>query len=116
MAAEAAGEQGHYWEMHDLLFERQDIWSRAPNPEPEFLTMASMIGLDQNRFEQALRSPQLQEKILQDVVRARDANVQGTPTFFIDGQVANIPMSINAFVDAVEGRLHNGTASAKAGQ
>ena len=116
MAAEAAGEQGHYWEMHDLLFERQDIWSKTPNPEPEFLAMAGMIGLDQNKFMQSMRSPQLQDRILQDVVRARDANVQGTPTFFIDGQIVNIPMSINAFVDAIESRLHNGTGSAKAGE
>src|SRR5437867_7495308 len=48
LAAEAAGEQGHYWEMHDLLFESQPQWSRAGNPEMEFAAMAGSIGLDQS--------------------------------------------------------------------
>jgi protein-disulfide isomerase len=105
LAAEAAGEQGKYWEMHDLLFETQEQWSKAPNAEPEFLALAGRLGLDQNAFMQALRSPQLQDRILQDVVRAREGNVEAVPTFFIDGQKQNLNLSINAFVDAIESRL-----------
>jgi protein-disulfide isomerase len=77
MAAEAAGEQGRYWEMHDLLFDFQDQWSRQANPEAEFLTFAGRIGLNQNAFMQSLRSPDLQDRVLQDVVRAREANLEG---------------------------------------
>jgi protein-disulfide isomerase len=107
LAAEAAGEQGKYWEMHDLLFEYQEQWSKSPNPEPDFLTLAGMAGLNQNAFMQALRSPQLQDRILQDVVRARESNVEAVPTFFIDGQKQNIPLSISAFVDVIEMHLQN---------
>ena len=107
MAVEAAGEQGKYWEMHDLVFELQDQWSRSPNPEPDFLAMASRLGLNQNSFMQAMRSPQLQDRVLQDVVRAREAQVEAVPTFFIDGKKISVPLSITAFVDIVEMNLRN---------
>ncbi|HYR86630.1 MAG TPA: thioredoxin domain-containing protein [Terriglobia bacterium] len=105
IAAEAAGEQGKYWEMHDQIFEYQDQWAPSPNPEPEFLAMASRIGLNANAFMQSVRSPQLRDRILQDVVRAREANIEAVPTFFIDGQQVHLPLSVNAFVDAVQARL-----------
>src|SRR5215470_14898837 len=75
MAAEAAGEQGHYWEMHDALFEYQMQWAGSPNPEAMFIAMASRIGLNQNAFMQALRSPELQQRILKDVERAQEAKI-----------------------------------------
>jgi protein-disulfide isomerase len=111
LAVEAAGEQGKYWEMHDLVFERQEEWSKSPNPEPDFLALAQRLGLDQNAFMQAMRSPQLQTRVLQDVERAQQANVEAVPTFFIDGQKQNLPPSIQAFVDMIESHLRNNTSS-----
>lgn len=111
LAVEAAGEQGRYWEMNDLVFEHQDEWSKSPNPEPDFLALAGMTGLNQNAFMQAMRSPQLQDRVLQDVVRAREANVEAVPTFFIDGQKINVPLSISAFVDVIEQHLHDTATS-----
>jgi protein-disulfide isomerase len=107
LAVEAAGEQGKYWEMHDLLFEHQDEWAKSPNPEPDFVALAQRLGLEPNSFMQAMRSPQLQDRVLQDVVRAQDANVEAVPTFFIDGQKQSLPLSITAFVDAIESHLHD---------
>jgi len=106
LAVEAAGEQGRYWEMHDLVFEHQQEWSANPNPESQFLALASRIGLNANAFMQATRSPHLQDRILQDVVRAREANIDAVPTFFINGERIHVPLSINAFVDVIEARLH----------
>ena len=106
MAAEAAGEQGHYWEMHDALFEHQREWAENPNAEPVFIAMASRIGLDINRFMQALRSPQVQDRILKDVTRAQDAKVDATPTFFIDGERVKVNLSIEDFVQVIEAHLH----------
>ena len=111
LAVEAAGEQGKYWEMHDLLFERQEEWAKSPNPEPDFVALAQRLGLDPNAFMQAMRSPQLQDRVLQDVVRAQDSNVEAVPTFFIDGQKQNLPLSIMAFVDTIESHLHNKSSS-----
>jgi len=105
LAVEAAGEQGRYWEMHDLIFEHQEEWSASPNPEPQFLALASRIGINSNDFMQAMRSPQLRDRVLQDVVRARDAKVDAVPTFFIDGERIHVTLSVGAFVEIIEARL-----------
>ncbi len=105
MAVEAAGEQGRYWEMHDLIFEYQPVWAQHPNPEPDFLALASRIGLNQNAFMQAMRSPALQNRILQDVTRAQDANVEAVPTFFIDGKQVHVALSIDEFVKVIDEHL-----------
>ena len=105
-AAEAAGEQGHYWEMHDALFESQNQWANLPNPEPIFLALASRIGLNMNAFVQALRSPDLQQRVLKDVARAQDAKVDVVPTFFIDGSRQHIKLSMEDFVQTIEAHLH----------
>lgn len=105
MAAEAAGEQGRFWEMHDMLFDHQQIWSQSRNPEPDFLSYAARVGLNQNAFMQAMRSPQLQDRILQDVVRARDAKIDSVPAFFIDGQRIRPELSVDDFVNIIETKL-----------
>src|SRR5436190_7406043 len=106
MAAEAAGEQGHYWEMHDLLFEYQAQWANTPNPEPVFLSFASRIGIDSNAFQRSLRSPELQQRILKDVERAQDAKVEAVPTFFINGDRVPIKPSMEDFGQVIDSHLH----------
>src|SRR6184192_4272382 len=105
MAAEAAGEQGHYWEMHDALFEHQREWSDSPNAEPIFVALASRFGLDTNRFMQGLRSPQLQDRILRDVEQGQNAKVDAVPTFFINGERVHIKLSMEDFVQVIQARL-----------
>jgi len=97
LAAEAAGEQGRYWEMHDLLFEQQQTWSQSRNAEQEFLSFAAHIGLNSNSFMQSMRAPALQQRVLEDVVRARDAKVNEVPTFFIKGRRIPTPQTVDAF-------------------
>src|SRR5437667_8828472 len=75
-AVEAAGEQGKYWEMHDAVFEHQMEWAGSPNAEPIFITLASGIGLDINKFMQTLRSPEIQQRILKDVERGQETKVE----------------------------------------
>jgi protein-disulfide isomerase len=108
LAAEAAGDQGKFWEMHDLLFEYQRLWGdlRQPNPNPEavFLQFALQLGLDSNKFMQSMRSPETRERVLADVRRGNPV-VKGTPTFVLDGQVLpNLP-NLEWFVDYVERQL-----------
>ena len=106
LAAEAAGEQGHYWEMHDLLFENQDRWAPSNNVESDFLTYASQLGLNSNQFMQSMRSPDVQARILQDVTRARDAKIEGTPTIFVNGQrIEPLPKNVEEIVRVVDDRL-----------
>ena len=105
MAAEAAGEQGHYWEMHDALFEHQQEWAGSTNAEPLFVNLAGHLGLDTNKFMQSLHSPALQDRILKDVARAQDLHIQAVPTFFINGEQAHIKLSMEDFVQVIEDHL-----------
>ena len=105
IAAEAAGEQGHYWEMHDTLFEHQQEWAGSPNAQEQFVNLASRIGLDTNKFMQSMKSPVLQEKILKDVAQAQDLKVQAVPTFFINGEQTHIKLSMEDFVQVIDDHL-----------
>jgi protein-disulfide isomerase len=112
LVAEAAGQQGRYWEMHDLLFETQDQWSKAVNPEPEFLTLANRLGLNANQFMQAVRSPEMQQRVLEDVIRARDLNVEAVPAFYLNGDIIAPPPSVDEFARQIEFKLSAGNAPA----
>src|SRR5262245_4833845 len=105
MAAEAAGEQGRYWEMHDALFEFQNQWANAPNAETIFIALATRIGLNVNAFMQALHSPALQQRILKDVELAQEAKIEAVPTFFINGDRQHIKLSMEDFVQTIDARL-----------
>ena len=80
-AAEAAAEQGHFWDMHDMLLDHQG------ELQPWHLTeYAEKIGLDVDRFWDALRSRRHVQRIVEDVASADESGVAGTPTFFINGK------------------------------
>jgi protein-disulfide isomerase len=106
IAAEAAGEQGKFWEMHDQLFQTQRDWGEKQDPKPVFLVLAYRIGLDVNRFNQSMSSPALQSKILQDVSNAQDLRIDGTPTFYLNGEQIHPKASIEELVQLIESRLH----------
>ena len=104
-AVEAAGEQGHYWEMHDAIFEHQNEWATRPDPKPVFAALANSIGINGTILVQTMDSPRLQERILQDVQQGDKANVQAVPTFFIRGQQVHIKASMDDFVQVIEAHL-----------
>jgi protein-disulfide isomerase len=97
MAAEAAGEQNHFWEMHRILFLRQKEWARAGDPEMQFAAYAEEIGLDLDRFRQSLKSPAIEQRITSDIRRAQDARFSGTPTFRMNGTAVQLPATVNTF-------------------
>ncbi len=69
-----------------MIYENQAKWSQNPNPESDFLTYAGSLGLDINAYMRAVRSPDTQTRIIADITRARDAQVNVTPTFFLNGE------------------------------
>jgi protein-disulfide isomerase len=79
-AAEAAGAQEKFWEMHDLLFEHQ----RSLDPD-HLARYARSIGLDVDRFERDVENGAQDDKIQEDMQSGDDADVPGTPTFFVNG-------------------------------
>jgi protein-disulfide isomerase len=80
-AAEAAADQGAFWEMHDLLLDHQDHL----RPD-DLVAYALELGLDVERFSDALRTHSGAARIAEDVDSADLSSVSGTPTFFINGQ------------------------------
>ncbi len=77
-AANCAGEQGKYWEMHDKLFENQ-----GDLKVEKLKQYASEIGIDMNSFDACLDSSKYKEEIEKDVDAGKKAGVSGTPSFFI---------------------------------
>ena len=84
-AAEAARMQDRFWEMHDFLYENQELWQNDPNPRAIFLKEAADLGLDAARFGRDMDDKQVQLRIQADAEAATQLGVQGTPTIFIDG-------------------------------
>jgi protein-disulfide isomerase len=80
-AAEAAAEQGAFWEMHDLLLDRQDALRI-----PDLVRYAEELRLDVERFEEHVRKHAGAGRVAEDVDSADLSGVSGTPTFFIDGR------------------------------
>lgn len=85
-AALCAGKQGKFWEMHDMLFESQQEWSRSSSPLGLFQDYASRLGLKESEFNSCLRSGETATQIEDDLAEAIQRGVRATPTFFINGR------------------------------
>jgi len=85
-AAEAARMQDRFWEMHDLLYENQDLWKDDVNPRTIFLTFAGDLGLDKGRFIRDMDGEQVKLRIEVDQSDGVALGVNGTPTVFIEGR------------------------------
>lgn len=85
-AAEAAGQQGKFFEYHDLLFEQQSEWSGSINPAAHFARYAEELELDVATFNAHQKSSVLREVIREDMQSGREREVTGTPTFFLNGE------------------------------
>lgn len=106
MAAEAAGEQGHYQEMHDRLFETQREWTGRPNGVEIFTNMAGQMGLDTAKFQEDMQSPEIASRIAADRTRGSMLGVEGTPTFFVNGrQLAYVPATPDEFESQLRGLM-----------
>ncbi|MFN2456084.1 MAG: DsbA family protein [Pyrinomonadaceae bacterium] len=83
-AAEAAALQNRFWEMHDLLYERQEQWEQTTNARSHFVEFARALGLDIARFTRDMDAPQVKERIIADQQRGESVNISGTPSLFIN--------------------------------
>lgn len=101
-AAEAAGSQGKFWEMHDRLFDEQKTWSNLSDPTETFVTYAKDLGLDEAKFRSDLNSSAVRARVNEDLASGQAARVQGTPTFFLNGQKIQNPDNLNAFKQLVD--------------
>jgi protein-disulfide isomerase len=104
LAAEAAGVQGHFWEMHDVLYREQEAWSKAPNVRELFESYAGTIGLDLDKIRKDMDSEEVKARVDADRQRGESLGIQITPTLFINnqplGQEHKNPEGIRAEINA----------------
>lgn len=86
-AAEAAAAQGKFEEMYNLLFETQPTWGESQDSKEDFFFgLAEQLDLDMDQFEQVYNDPETAEKVKRDKADGIALGVEGTPTFFINGE------------------------------
>lgn len=91
-AAEAAGEQGKYFEMHDLLYTHQNDWADLTDPTAVFENYAQQLHLDMTKFKTAFSDPKITSMLVSQRQQAMDMGLAGTPTFFLNNrQLPGIP-------------------------
>jgi protein-disulfide isomerase len=84
ITAEAAGEQGKYFDMHNLLYENQDEWSESDNPNQAFISYARKLNLDIDKFEESIKKANT-KKIYADQSDGEKLGINSTPTFYVNG-------------------------------
>lgn len=100
-AAEAAAQQNKYWEMHDKLYENQNQWASASDPQSMFNGYAQQIGINLNQFKTDYASSSVNDSINADVAAFKKTGKDmATPTFFLDG----VYLPNTSLVDAQTGQ------------
>ena len=104
-AAEAAGAQGKFWEMGNMLYERQNEWSGNPKALEMFASYAKELGLDVKAFTDSVSQNKFKDVIEKDLSDARALGVNSTPTFFINGEKFEGGLSFDAFKKKIDEKL-----------
>lgn len=94
-AAEAAALQGSFWEMHDMLFDKQSEWGESFNPKRYFEEYALELGLNGDQFMYDLELDIVKDKVNAQFDEAQDLQLPGTPSFVVNGEA----IDINSFVN-----------------
>lgn len=92
-ASEAAGAQGKFWEMTDMLFKNQADWSESVSAQITFESYAQKLGLDMAKYKADVKSDAVKAKVERDLQSGKLSQVNQTPTFFINGKKSDSPRS-----------------------
>jgi len=101
-AAECAGGQGKFWEMHDLLFANQDHLKTN-----QLHSYAERLQLDMARYTSEMDDEVYRQRIREQMDGARRSGVRATPTFFVNGRLKDVSFGMRALFDAAEAALHH---------
>lgn len=102
-AAEAASMQDKFWEMHDLLYERQSAWTNSNNPAALFKGYAEELGLDIDRYNTDLIKAEIGTIVQEDLKAGKALGVTATPGFVLDGKLLeNNPRSVEDFSKLID--------------
>ncbi|MBM4569094.1 thioredoxin domain-containing protein [Rhodococcus hoagii] len=104
-AVEAAAQQGKFEQMYQRMYETQTEWGEQQTPKDDvFRGFAVDLGLDMTAFDAAYSAPKTLDRIRLDVADGRALGVQGTPTFFVNGQQLE-PSTYKDLTDALDAAL-----------
>ena len=105
MAAEAAALQGKFWEMHDILYKYQLVWSRVNDINYFFESYAQSIGLDVARFRADRQSADVQAHVIEDGKIGQARGVKNTPTIFLNGTEIKAVFTKDKLQEAIDAAL-----------
>lgn len=106
-ASEAAGAQGKFWEMADMLFKNQSEWSEKPDASIIFEGYAKKLGLDMAKYELDVKSEATKAKVSRDQNSGKLSLINHTPTFFINGKMSDNPRSVQELKALIENAINH---------
>lgn len=101
----AASLQGKFWEMHDVLFEKQDSWAQLPDPTDAFVGYAKDMGLSIEGFKKDYTSDKAKKFVENSYQNALNLGLQGTPSFFLNGKLITSPQGYQPFKTLIDNAL-----------
>lgn len=101
-ASEAAGMQGKFWEMYDMLFKNQAEWSVVSDPQPFLEGYAAKLGLNMAKYKTDIVSDAVKARVDRSKQSGVTSAIDHTPTFFINGKMSNNPQSLAEFKALIE--------------
>jgi len=107
-ASEAAGRQGKFWQMHDLLYERQSAWQDSKNPTAIMEDYATELGLNIDQYKADFSSPEVNDVIAADMKLGQEIGANSTPTFVLNGKkIEPLPQDIDGFYKLIDEAIAN---------
>lgn len=107
VAVEAAAQQGKFEDMHARMYETQTEWSHSDEDQsPVFRGYAEELGLDMTAYDAAIADPATMDRVKADKSGGLALNVEGTPTFFLDGKKIQ-PSTVEEFQDLIEKAINS---------
>lgn len=103
-ASEVAGRQGKFWEMHDMLFEKNGEWVELRDPKDKFREFAKEIGLDESKFIEDFDSKEVGDAVNADILSGNQLGVNSTPTFYLNGEKIQ-PKGYEEFKKIVDNKI-----------
>lgn len=101
-AAEAAGKQGKYWEMHNMLYEKQSEWTESSNAKAIFQNYAKQLNLNSTKFDTDFASDDVNSIISADYNEGVKLGVNATPSFFVQGKKIQNPQTLDEFKKVID--------------
>ena len=105
LAAEAAGHQGKFWEMHDMLYQKQSEWSNVPDIHPVFEDYAQELKMDVARFKKDFESSDVAAAVDRQHEQGEKRGVKNTPTLFINGHEFPPPFNPERLHEAIDAAM-----------